>query len=214
MSSWIATFGFPPLSLDGRDSISWDGSDKVTTRIIWDSIRQSRPAVSWHSSVWFPGHVPRFAHHSWLLCHGRLNTLSRLHSFGMNVQTHCYLCAGGIESAQHLLMSCSYAHFILQELFLKGMDIIVVDFGMQWHQFITHLFGHSDLSYQRIALLTAQTFAYHVWRERNARAHNKGIFGPAKLLRSIRVDVKSKLSSSKWFSKAVNCRPDLVALIS
>lgn len=52
-----------------------------------------------------------------------------------------------------------------------------------------------------LALLTAQVFAYHIWRERNARSHDRSCFGPRKLLADIVLDIKVRLASSSWFRK-------------
>lgn len=49
-----------------------------------------------------------------------------------------------------------------------------------------------DTVRRHLMLLIAQIFSYHIWRERNARAHEKGCFGPLKLLDGIIADVKTK----------------------
>lgn len=61
----------------------------------------------------------------------------------------------------------------------------------------------------KIALLALQIYAYHVWRERNVRAHNKGTFTPELLLKGIKVDLHSRLATISWFSDHLCNRPDL-----
>ncbi|KAL8115892.1 hypothetical protein AgCh_022402 [Apium graveolens] len=79
---WISSFDFPAINSGSHDLILWDGNDasKIKTWHIWDSIRHRAPAVGWYLAVWHKLRINRHAHHQWLTCHGRLNTLARLHS--------------------------------------------------------------------------------------------------------------------------------------
>lgn len=58
--------------------------------------------------------------------------------------------------------------------------------NQSWSSFLLDIAHTQDPIQRTIALLAMQTFAYHVWRERNARAHNNGIFSPNKLLNMIK----------------------------
>lgn len=60
---------------------------------------------------------------SWLLCHGRVNTLDRLARFGIVTTVSCCFCVGNMESCQHLFLACPYSQFIITELFIHNMQL-------------------------------------------------------------------------------------------
>lgn len=207
-SNWIDSFDQPAFDLTKEDVISWNGMTKLTSRDIWDSIRSVAPSVTWHDAVWLKYGVNRYAHHNWLLCHRRLYTLMRLHhTFGMDISVQCYLCIQGEETDSHLFLQCTYSRHVLAQL-MEPMHI-EVNSDEPWHIFITGVSQLQDTLKRRVALLTLQVYAYHIWRERNARAHNKGFFSPGKLLNGIKLDIKSRLSTVTWFSSNLCNRPDL-----
>lgn len=49
-----------------------------------------------------------------MVCLDRLPTLSRLASFGIEVDTACLLCVGGVEHSDHLFLQCIYSHHVLE----------------------------------------------------------------------------------------------------
>ncbi|XP_074342078.1 uncharacterized protein LOC141679483 [Apium graveolens] len=161
--------------------------------------------------VWHRLRVARYAHHQWLICHGRLNTLSRLHRFGIVDSQQCFLCIGGRETISHLFVHCTYSKWILSRILaMLGLSIA----GDTWLSLLNSLIDLQDSSRSVLALCMVQIFFYHIWRERNTRAHNKGVFGPAKLLHGILVDLVARLQSSVWFNNLACNRPDLHSCIS
>lgn len=212
-SNWLASFDFPPFDLSKMDVILWNGMSMLTSYDLWDSIRGVAPVVPWVEAVWLKHGVTRYAHHSWLLCLGRLYTLARLHyTFGMDVSTQCYLCIGGEETDIHFFLHCPYSHYVLTQL-LEPMDISVV-FDHPWHAFITQVSHVQDTLKRKIALLALHIYAYHLWRERNARAHNKNIFSPENILHCIKVDLHSRLPTVPWFSSNLRNRPEIYVWIA
>lgn len=200
---WLQNFDFPNFDLSSADVILWDGIPlhKVKARNIWNSIRSSSPQVVWHKFVWHRFRIIRYAHLEWILCHGRLPTLHRLASFGLDVLQLCHLCVGGIETDSHLFITCHYSSFILNKL--AGL-ISFGYVGANWVEVILSLGNISNHIHRDIALLTVQTFAYHIWRERNSRLHDKGALGPNRIIQSIMVDIKAKLHNTEWFNKHAN----------
>ncbi|XP_074323580.1 uncharacterized protein LOC141660493 [Apium graveolens] len=174
---------------------------------VWNSIRLRGTLVSWYCVVWHKLRINRYAHHQWLSYHGRLYTLSRLHRFGLVDNQQCYLCICGRETDSHIFLHCSYSKWVLCNL-MSPLGINIV--SDSWLGFLTCLDDLHDKPKSTVALCYAQIFCYHVWRERNARAHDSGVLGPRKLLKGINRDAYAKLQSSTWFSKLVNTRPDLV----
>ncbi|XP_074352991.1 uncharacterized protein LOC141692150 [Apium graveolens] len=210
---WLETFDYPAIAPNGTYSMLWDGLDaiKIKTWHIWNSIRNRGDLVPWSKAVWHRLGVTRYAHHQWLICHRRLNTLSRLHRFGIVDSQQCFLCIGGGETISHLFVHCTYSKWILSRvLAMLGLSIA----GDTWLSLLNSLIDLQDSSRSVLALCMVQIFCYHVWRERNARAHNKGVFGPSKLLHGILVDLVARLQSSVWFNNLACNRPDLHSCIS
>ncbi|XP_074360896.1 uncharacterized protein LOC141701135 [Apium graveolens] len=210
---WLQTFDYPTINSNGVDTLLWDGTaaTKIRTWHIWNSIRSRGDAVPWFKAVWHRLRVTRYAHHQWLLCHGRLNTLSRLYRFGLVDSQQCFLCISGRETDSHLFVHCTYSRWVLSRL-LGRLDMVIV--GDTWLSLLTHLADFQDNYRGLLALCLVQIYCYHIWRERNSRAHNKGVFGPRKLLHGILIDFVARLSTSAWFSKLACNRPDLHSCIS
>ncbi|XP_074351776.1 uncharacterized protein LOC141690920 [Apium graveolens] len=77
--------------------------------------------------------------------------------------------------------------------------------------------GNICLANTKSSVIISQYGLHHsdkVWRERNARAHGRGVFGPHKLLQGIIQDINARLATSIWFSKIICKRPDLVTCAS
>lgn len=89
----------------------------------------------------------------------------------------CFLCAGGLETDQHLFLSCNYSRFVLAGLLCRNMGLRV-DFQLVWVDFIMSSFAHL----KGVVLLSVQMSVYHTSKEQNVRFHLKGIFLSHKLL--------------------------------
>lgn len=125
-----------------------------------------------------------------MLCLNQLPTLCRLHSFGIDIETSCFLCAGGHEIVDHLFVHCSLSNYILRGVCSKIHTCIQ---GTNWLELL-HFWGSiSHHGHRNLALLAGQVFSYHIWRECNARLHNKGILGPSKIILVICIDVKARI---------------------
>ncbi|XP_074351981.1 uncharacterized protein LOC141691138 [Apium graveolens] len=209
---WLSNFE-PPTLHAGPDLLLWNGIDaaKAKTWDIRDSIRFKAEMVPWHTGVWHKLCVNRYAHHQWVSYHERLQNLARLHRFGLVESQQCFLCICSRETDSHIFLHCSYNNWILRSL-MSPLDIVI--HGESWNSFITYLIHLPDKTKSILALCCAQIFCYHIWRERNARAHDSGVFGPRKLLTGIYKDFIARLNSSAWFSKVLDSRPDFIHCIS
>ena len=199
MNEWRNNFISPAFDLTKEDVVLWNGTaaKKVKSGDIWDSIRASSQPVNWATGVWFKEGVKRHIFTSWLLCHGRLNTADRLLGFGMTVDSNCCFCAGGQESAQHLFLFCPYSQYITDRLFSQNMGIFI-DIGRPWNQFLVHLQTIQQRDKRYTALILAQSYAYFIWKERNARLHDGLFHHPKKLLQEILISARARISSIKW----------------
>lgn len=157
---------------------------------IWDCIPVKEDVVPWYSGVWLKSGVTRYVFHSGLLCHGRINTLARLGG------------VRGIEKSQHFFISCAYSGYILRTISTGNMGI-VSDSSLSWQELVVLLLNMTDRGKAKVAVMAAQIFAYHIWRERNVRLHNKGILNPRKLIGGILEDLQARLHSSTWFTNLI-----------
>ena len=213
--SWVADFDYPPVFPSRMDTALWNGKPKplVSIKWIWESIRSHDDIVPWFHAVWFKHGIPRFRTHSWLLCLGRLGTLDRLDHWHITTTTTCYLCVGGAENHDHLFLHCHYSHYVLMHL-LQHIAPIEIASTWTWVDLLLCILNISSATRRLLALLAVQIYAYHIWRERNARRHGKGVFGPRLLLRGIITDLRARVAHEPWFTTAVLCNPDLQLCIS
>ncbi|XP_074328140.1 uncharacterized protein LOC141666056 [Apium graveolens] len=109
-------------------------------------------------------------------------------------------------SCNHLFLHCTYIR-ILVAIFSQ---LRILDFGHIWVDFLLGILAIDDWPRRLIALCYAQVFYYHIWRERNACTHDKGVFDPKKLLQGIVLDIRARLSANSWFSRLACNRPDLI----
>lgn len=190
----------PAFNLNQTDMITWNGTklSKLKTWHIWEGIRYKRAEVAWYNHVWHRLYISRFAHYEWLLCLDRLPTLQRL--FNMNIVTskQCYLCVNGEEDSTHLFLHCPYSLWVLNKL---ASELHLSTRAHSWNHLLTLWNASNSLHHRTVAMLAAQVFVYHVWRERNTRAHDGGCRNPAQLLAGINVDIKTRTMSSTWFTK-------------
>lgn len=150
LTSWLQHFDYPDFDLGTLDQISWNDLPlgKVKAWHIWNSLRIASPQVTWYGFVWHTFRILRYAHHGWVLYHGRLLTLHRLASFGLDVSPFCHLCVGGIETNSHLFVTCPFTSFIL----LKLAGIVKVGFvGLSQVEVLTYLGNIPDRSLRDVA---------------------------------------------------------------
>ena len=212
---WRQDFHYPSVNSGRNDKLLWEGRacPLVNVRWIWDSIRRRTAVTPWWKAVWFKHGIPRFRTHSWLLCLGRLGTLDRLDNWNITDTTLCYLCVGGVESHNHLFLHCPYASFTLGHL-LHSITSITIPPSWAWTDLLLGLFALENPTRRLLALLAVQIFAYHIWRERNARRHGKGVFGPRLLLHGIITDLRARVLTEPWFTTAMTYDPQLISCIS
>lgn len=191
-------FDNPSFNLASSDRILWGNMaiTKVKPWHIWDTIRHRRIEAPWHHLVWHKLKILRYAYHQWLVCLGRTPTLDRLSSFGLHVPVHCYLCVGGLETIDHLFLHCTFSASVLAAL---GTHLHLTIRRNNWLDHMHDWGLTADKGHTFLALLSLQVYCYHIWREHNERAHDKGTFTPTKLLKGIMSDIRTKIHSCKWF---------------
>lgn len=203
LTNWLSNFDFPELDVSSNDCILWNDHNlsKIKACHTWDVIRFKLPRITWFKWVRNKLSIARYAHLEWMVCLDRLPTLSRLASFGIDITTSCFLCAGGNEHLDHLFLNCPYSNHVLQNIAGRLRTTIA---GNTWLELLDHWGSINHQGHRVLVLLAAQVFAYHIWRERNARSHDKGVSGPSTIITCILVDISSRICNSKWLSKQ-NC---------
>ncbi|KAL2897532.1 hypothetical protein RDABS01_039315 [Bienertia sinuspersici] len=79
-------------------------------------LRKNQEKVEWSNWVWNRLNIPKHRLLSWIIMWGRLQTRDRLRKMGLQVQENCPLCGQHVESADHVLIQCSYAQKCWLEL--------------------------------------------------------------------------------------------------
>ncbi|XP_063936141.1 uncharacterized protein LOC135147211 [Daucus carota subsp. sativus] len=208
LATWLRDFDYPLFDLDQDDQISWEGvkPNHVTTRVIWDSIRIRGESCTWSAGVWCKLKITRFCFLSWLLCLDKVVTRSVLYDRHVISDNSCIFIVGGLETAHHLFINCPYARLV-HRVYLSETHGITMDYSMDWKGWVLYFLAIADAPQRQILLLYLQVFSYHLWRERNARLHGGGSFGPRKLLTGIMVDMRGRAAASTWLSRLISSRP-------
>ena len=133
----------------------------------------------------------------WVLLIGSLTGISRLlHSviFVLGVKRHIIICFFIAPS------------FVLGHL-LQPIATVSIRPDWGWIDLLLCLLDVASPTRRLLGLLAVQIFAYHLWRERNARWPGKGVFGPRKLLHGIITDLRARVSTKPWFTTAMILSP-------
>lgn len=102
--------------------------------------------------------------------------------FGIALSVQCFLCVAGVESMDHLLVSCPYyAHILGQILFLFDDDVI--------REFTT---------WRELLTFALQVYKYQIRRQMNERLHDRGVASPQAMLENSKTspaELPSRLGS-------------------
>ncbi|XP_013632736.1 PREDICTED: uncharacterized protein LOC106338262 [Brassica oleracea var. oleracea] len=158
----------------GEDVVVWKHNlntfkPKFDTKNTWLLIRDSKPEVSWYSTVWFPSSTPKYSFMVWIAMHNRLSTGDKMLLWNSGINLGCVLCQHQLETREHLFFECSYSLEIWQNL---TRNILPSRFSSRW-QDINELLSDNTQPMLQLYLLrySFQVILYTVWRERNNRRH-------------------------------------------
>lgn len=186
----------PPHQNQGPDIPLWRyGPDlykpTFSARHTWNQIRQTSSRVPWHTTIWFPQRVPRYAFIAWLAIKDRLSTGSRMRAWG--VHQPCLFCGERDETRDHLFFACPYSFTIWSGLTCR---LLHRKLNPDWNRTLNSLTS-SQLSHQDKCLLRLafQTTIYMLWRERNSRLHNQTLLPHNALSRLVDKAIRTRLSS-------------------
>lgn len=105
---------------DFVDLIEWSVNGNVTnsysTGIIYNSLKDHGPKVTWNKVVWFSGGIQRHQFLTLLFVLNRCSTKDRLLAWGLHKNPTCVLCNSGAESRDHLFFECSFSRALWDEI--------------------------------------------------------------------------------------------------
>lgn len=157
----------------GEDSWIWLPSKKFSIKEAIKAIQVEQSLVSWSPIVWGKHSLPRYAIILWIACWKRMNTLDKLHEWGLTNSNICVLCHVSVENHDHLFFQCSYSILIWHSLLTQlGTGFR----GAIWSDIIEFLGSNSCWHSKLQKDLGSFGFAsavYHIWRERNTRIFKK-----------------------------------------
>lgn len=150
----------------GKDEWAWLPSSTFTIKEAIKTIQVQQPLVPWRNTVWGEHSVPRYVIILWMACWNRLNTLDKLHSWGLTTSNICVFCSRAVETHEHLFFQCSFSFQIWNSILSR----LKTSFRTFYWQDILMLLRnkHSRLQLS-LASLGLASSVYHIWRERNNR---------------------------------------------
>ncbi|XP_019095488.1 PREDICTED: uncharacterized protein LOC104763031 [Camelina sativa] len=190
--SFITTI---PHSND-NDSPSWIVNSKVqksyNSKVMWNSLRLSRPLVPWYSIVWHKAAVPKHSIATWLFLRNRNPTLDRMIKWGFDVEPLCLLCGMENETRNHLFFACAYSSAIWTEMVGK----LELSPPLNWELIVHWLPSATSSSVTSLALLQVwQACIYEIWKERNRHFHEGTTLPHSIIVRKTCLVVKSRATA-------------------
>ncbi|XP_077237123.1 uncharacterized protein LOC143878767 [Tasmannia lanceolata] len=161
------------ISSSQDTKVNWkpESNGHFSIRSAWNSIRSTGQKVPWVSSIWFPGHVPKFSTTAWLAIQNKLTTKDNLHFLGPARDRTCPLCTAEPESTNHLFFNCSYSAWIWRQILGRVSDRKKQKKSLNEEEaWIRGKFKLKGQSYTFIRLLFTASI-HHLWLERNNRVH-------------------------------------------
>ncbi|XP_074296937.1 uncharacterized protein LOC141627603 [Silene latifolia] len=110
-----------------RDTIKEGFSDGVwsigvgdySVKSCYSWLREKRPVVDWHRSVWNVVSPPKHCFIAWLISSHALMLKEKLVKLQISTDDKCCICALATESHAHLFQECSFSHKIYSSLAVK-----------------------------------------------------------------------------------------------
>ncbi|KAG2309658.1 hypothetical protein Bca52824_029406 [Brassica carinata] len=185
------------------DKITWAPndllSDKYSTRLIYNLLRETGNHVSWHKEVWFSGGIPKHKFLTWLMTLNRCPTKDRMLQWGIQIDGSCLLCQSSDESRDHLFFCCSYSWVVWSSLSLRCS----LSPSSDWNTTLSSLRNFSRTNLRRkLLLLSWQAAIYSIWSERNRRLHHNQFRSADSLLCDIDKLIRLRIACFRFSNPA------------
>lgn len=139
----------------------------ITIGQIYLQLLGNRTRVPWKSLIFANNARPKAIVTMWLQIQNKLPTTDRLSAWGMDIEQHCKLCQGNLESRDHLFVFCEFTRAIWEKLMAwinRPLPTAATwDIHLNWA--IRQAKG-KDRNAQLFKLMYAEC-AHAVWIERN-----------------------------------------------
>lgn len=178
-------------------------SDRYSSGIIYDKLREEGSHVPWYDSVWNKAGIPRHNFLSWLFTLDRCPTRDRTIRWGHQTSPLCLMCNNCDENRNHLFFLCQYSWTVWESAALRC--------GIQpertWDRLLLQLASLGPRSTKGMLLrLCWQGCIYWIWMERNARLHRQTYRSPENLTKQVERQIKDRISSLRSTTPAVSSR--------
>ena len=121
-----------------------------------------------YQTVWFKGHVPKYAFILWMAYKKKMLTRQKLKRWGYVQDDTCVLCNGEVEDMNHLFFNCGFSKAVWTEALRRnGITRIVGGWDEECDLAIRE--GKGDNFIARIRKLVLFAAVYLIWQERNCR---------------------------------------------
>ncbi|XP_074271210.1 uncharacterized protein LOC141595135 [Silene latifolia] len=160
-----------------------DGHYNIADGYKW--LRQDHaPKVAWYNIVWSRLNTPKHMFNAWLIRHGRLLTLDRLHKMGITSQRTCFLCGYQDENHDHLFSSCTftcrcYASFQIW-LGLPSNGVVLAERMLKIRSCSGFL--------RKLLCSLVIALHYHIWHARNLCRVEQKVLHPKAIIQAVRED--------------------------
>ncbi|XP_077242421.1 uncharacterized protein LOC143882927 [Tasmannia lanceolata] len=164
------------------------------TKSGWDTLRNKTPKPPWPPTIWYQGHIPRFAFTAWKAMHNKMLTKDIIRSYGIMIDPICSLCKSEPESVDHLFFRCSYSAWIWKNLlgragYRRRLRLSLLE-EEEWGRL------HSKGKGQVATTLKHCFYSliHHLWTERNQRIFLSSSTHKKYILRSILMETSTKIN--------------------
>ncbi|KAJ9536466.1 hypothetical protein OSB04_un000347 [Centaurea solstitialis] len=174
---WVSRYPFltslnvPVINQSVVDKPYWsiDGivDGHFSARAAYEAIVGNVPKVSWTSSVWFKGHIPKHSFCLWTACLLRLPTQDRLALWKEEPpDLLCVFCGLTRDSHDHLFFECPFS----RQVWLQIMEKVQwTGFPCSWNAIVDAMSNHQASPKRMEHRLALAATVYTVWCERNHR---------------------------------------------
>ncbi|XP_074265552.1 uncharacterized protein LOC141587991 [Silene latifolia] len=182
------------LLIDPYLQKQWDNipSKIYTIAKGYEYLRNRNDQVPWSSLVWNQMTIPKHSFIAWIYFHKGLNTNEKLKSFGLDIDTTCFICGDGNESLEHLFFSCKYSQRIINKVEQWMGVTLPRDDVIAWRNNIP---GSQDKKDTINGIINA--LIYSILNQRNCSKHEAHIINPEKVATGIIKEMKI------WIAKVV-----------
>lgn len=202
---YLSTIDLPSTSLVD-DSYDWfiDGKScgGFSSSKTWEILRPRATEKEWAALGWFKGSTPKHAFHMWITNLDRLPTRSRLASWRLQITTDCCLCAGSVETRDHLFLHYPFAQ-VLWNCSLQRLKLPQATFD-GWYSLLAWAKVKNNSSPQTLRLLLIHALIYSVWRQRNNLLHNQIAIPPLTVFKEIDRLIINSITARRKLKKFKN----------